>query len=247
MKADKELYRRLRALSCDELWNVEVPRFNRADPRERNARVALIRAVGVVFSASGSAAQKAAVKAWLAGLLNDPSEKVRRYALAAIPKLRGAPGAEARMLALLERTSGEREKRHIGRALDKIGGPEALRAVSGVLPQTEQKVKAALARAAAPSAIRLDREFTGFNRLRIHLRCRRGLESLVRDELAASPLKTRFRLLEQHRRCLVITPTAPFSLADLYALRRWASRSATRRPATWTNSPRVSRRPAPAC
>lgn len=223
MKADKELYRQLRALSCDELWTVEVPRFNRADPRERNARVALIRAVGVVFSASGSAAQKAGVKAWLAGLLHDPSEKVRRYALAAIPKLRGAPGAEARMLELLKRTPVEREMRHIGRALDKIGGPEALRAVSGLMPQTEQKVKAALARAAAPSEVRLDREFAGFNRLRIHLRCRRGLEGLVREELGASSLKTRFRVLEQHHRCLVITPTAPFSLADLYRLRCFAT------------------------
>lgn len=223
MKADKELYRQLRALSCDELWNVEVPRFNRADPRERNARVALIRAVGVVFSASGSAAQKADVKAWLAGLLNDPSEKVRRYALAAIPKLRGAPGAEARMLELLARAPVEREKRHIGRALDKIGGPEALRVVSGVLPQTEQKVKAALARVDAPSELRPDRVFEGFNRLRVHLRCRRGLEGLLREELAASPLKSRFRLLEQHHRCLVLTPTAPFSLADIHQLRCFAT------------------------
>ncbi|HMP76213.1 MAG TPA: methyltransferase [Kiritimatiellia bacterium] len=223
MKADKELYRKLRALSCDELWNVEVPRFNRADPKERNARVAVIRAVGVAFSAAGSVAQRAEVKAWLAGLLNDPSEKVRRYAMAAIPKLRGAPGAENRMVELLKRPGADREKRHIGRALEKIGGPDALQAVSGVLPQTEQKVKAALARVDAPSEMRLDRVFEGFNRLRVHLRCRRGLEGLVREELAASPLKSRFRLLEQHHRCLVLTPTAPFTLADVYQLRCFAT------------------------
>ena len=45
MKTDKELYRQLRALSREELWKNEVPRFDRAPPRERMERVAVIRAV----------------------------------------------------------------------------------------------------------------------------------------------------------------------------------------------------------
>ena len=44
MKSDKDLYRQLRALSRDELWKTEVPRFDRATPRERMERVAVIRA-----------------------------------------------------------------------------------------------------------------------------------------------------------------------------------------------------------
>src|SRR5471030_977182 len=31
----KELYRQMRALTCDELWENEVARFDRAAPRER--------------------------------------------------------------------------------------------------------------------------------------------------------------------------------------------------------------------
>ena len=54
----KELYNQLRHLSCEELWEDEVPRFNAATERERADRVALVRAVGVVFSEQGSDAQK---------------------------------------------------------------------------------------------------------------------------------------------------------------------------------------------
>ena len=32
MKSDKDLYRQLRSLSCDELWLGEVPLFNQAGP-----------------------------------------------------------------------------------------------------------------------------------------------------------------------------------------------------------------------
>lgn len=58
MKWDKELYRRLRVLSCDRLWNEEVATFDRAGAGERMKRVAVIRAVGVVFSESGTLQQR---------------------------------------------------------------------------------------------------------------------------------------------------------------------------------------------
>lgn len=223
MKSDKELYRQLRGLPRDRLWTEEVPRFNSASPPERMARVAVIRAVGAAFASSGTAAQRAEVRAWLAGLLRDPSEKIRRYAMTALPKLGAGPGEEAELLALLRNTDGERERQSLGRTLDKIGGPatlQAAKAAGGLPPQTEQKVKARVARRQNPSTIRMDHILSRFEGLRIHLRCRRGLETIVRDEAderLAAP--GRFRVGEIRRGLVALAPSAPFSLADLYALR----------------------------
>ncbi|MFH0907608.1 MAG: methyltransferase domain-containing protein [bacterium] len=227
MKSDKDLYRQLRVLPCDKLWNEEVAGFNQASPRERMARVAVIRAVGVVFSASANGAQKAAAREWLRRLLRDPSEKIRRYAMAAIPKLGSGPAEEAELLSLLKTHAGPREKKSLGSALDKIGGAATLEAVSGapgLLPQTEQKVKAIVARRAQPSAIRLGSMITSFDGLRIHLRCRKGLEELVRDEVEAYVAENgKFRVIAMSSRFVAITPAGPFSLADIYALRCFAT------------------------
>lgn len=223
MKADKELYRQLRGLSRDRLWADEVPRFNSASPRERMARVAVIRAVGAAFASSGTAAQRAEVRSWLAGLLRDPCEKIRRYAMTALPKLGAGPDEEAELLSLLRKAEGDRERKYLGRSLDKIGGRATLEVVTAagdLLPQTEQKVKARVARRQSPSTIRMDHLFSRFEGLRIHLRCRRGLEEIVRDEVAERLVAAgRFRGIELRRGLVAITPAAPFSLADLYALR----------------------------
>jgi hypothetical protein len=220
MKSDKELYRELRALPGEKLWTEEVPRFERATAAERMRRVALVRAVGVVFAAAGTAEQKAAVRAWLRKLLQDPSEKIRRYAMAALPKIGAGAGEEGELLALLKPATGEREKKFVGRALEKIGGAATLARAPGLPPQTEQKVKASLARVESPSVVRLDRVFAPPRGLRIHLRCRKGLEEIVRDEVKAYIAKHRkFRLLEFRGQCVAITPVAPFCLDDLYALR----------------------------
>src|SRR4030067_1164863 len=48
-----------------KLWNDEVARFDRSTPEERIKRVAVIRAVGTVFSESGPAKQKAGGRQWL--------------------------------------------------------------------------------------------------------------------------------------------------------------------------------------
>lgn len=223
MKTDKELYRQLRILSCEELWKEEVPRFDRADPKERLERVAVIRALGVAFSGAGTADQKADVRAWLTRLLQDPAEKIRRYAMAALPKIGAGRREESELLSLLKTTTGEREKKYLGRALDKIGGMATLEAVAGahgLLPQTEQKVKARVARTQRPSAIRMDGVLSRFAGLRIHLRCRRGLEAIVRDEFEERiGLKGKFRIAEVCSGLVAITPVAPFSLADIYTLR----------------------------
>ncbi len=227
MKTDKELYRELRVLSPEKLWNEEVVRFDQALPQERIKRVAIIRAVGVVFSESGTAKQRAEAKAWLIRLLQDPSEKVRRYAMTALPKLSASPREEEALLSLLRTTTVEREKKFLRQALEKIGGKTTLDAAAGtrgVLPQTEQKVKANVARTERPSAIQMDSLLSHFAGLRIHLHCRKGLEEIVRDEVEEDAAKRRkFRILKMQSGLVAITPTAPFSLADIYTLRCFAA------------------------
>ena len=119
--AATEIYRALRGLGWERLWGVEVPKFNEGSAAYRVANVALVRAVGVVFLESGDTSRRDAVLDWLRGLLHDPEERIRRYAMAALPKI-GAPLEVERELAVIARKAGgERERRHVGRALAKVG------------------------------------------------------------------------------------------------------------------------------
>jgi predicted RNA methylase len=223
-RAGKELYQQLRALPWEQLWADEVPRFDKASRKERNERVAVIRAVGVVFSESGEPARKEDVRRWLRGLLHDPGEKIRRYAMAALPKIGAGPGEETELLSLLQTTTGGREKKFLAKALEKIGGTATLETIKAVNqtfpPPSEQKLRAGIARAQSPSAIRMDGTLSDFGGLGIHLRGRRGLEGMVRDE-AEEFIKTRgkFRIASVSGGLVALTPEAPFSLADIYALR----------------------------
>jgi predicted RNA methylase len=222
--ANKELYNQLRALSWEQLWTDEAARFDKASPEERSRRVAVVRAVGVVFSESGDPERRQAVKLWLVGLLRDPCEKIRRYALAALPKIGAGPGEEAELISLLRTTSLEREKKFVAQALEKIGGTATLETLKegepGFLSQTEQKVKASVARRQSPSAIRFNGILSDFAGLSIHLRGRRGLDAMVRDE-AQELIRTRgkFRIANAGAGPVALTPVAPFALADIYALR----------------------------
>lgn len=213
----KELYGQLRLLSCDELWRIEIPRFNRASPKERQERVALVRAVGVVFSESGTEEQKTAVKRWLVGLLQDPAEKIRRYAMAALPKVGAGPAEEAALLEVLSATKNEREKKFLQESLNKVGGAETLQTV-GLSAQTQQKVQAAVARQSGATSINMEAVFSSFSGLRLHLRCRKGLEEIVRDELEDLAKKS-FRVLDIRPGFVAVAAQAAFSLGDLYALR----------------------------
>ena len=240
----KELYRQLRGLPWKQLWTVEAARFDQASPQERSARVAVIRAVGVVFGETGAMEQKDEVRRWLLALLHDPCEKARRYAMAALPKIGSYPNDEAELISLLRTTSSPREKKFVGQTLEKIGGSATLEMMrqtttgilqsgSGVsplaqsrdgpatlLPQVGQKILARLARGEHPSAIRPGNILSNFAGLRLHLRGRRGLEGMVRDEVEASARKHgKFRVAETGSGLVGITPVAPFSLADVYALR----------------------------
>ncbi len=220
----KELYRQLRTLSCERLWAEEMPRFDRATPQERSEGVALVRAVGVVFSESGTMDQRDAVRPWLQNLLRDPNEKIRRYAMAALPKIGAGRSEEAELLALLQTTEVEREKKFLGQTLEKIGGAATLEVIkkgaAGLHPQTEQKVKASLARHESPSLVRMNRQLSDFAGVRIQLRGRKGLEEIVREEVESSRrTKGKFRVAEVSSGLVTLTPLAPFTLADIYSLR----------------------------
>ncbi len=215
----KELYRELRALPWEQLWQEEVPRFDRAAPRERFERVSVVRAVGVVYLESGPADQKDEVRQWLRKLLQDPEEKIRRYAIAALPKIGAGADEEAELLALLGSDTGEREKKFLGQTLDKIGGEatlKALGATGGLGMQTEQKVKASMARSQSPSSVVMTRAVTDFHGLRIHLRGRAGLEKIVREEVEA---QGKFNVLDVQPGLVAMTAKAAFTLADIFALR----------------------------
>ena len=157
--ARKELYRRLRGSPFKQLWD-EVVRFDRASAQERAENVALVRAIGGVVVESGSPEQKHEARQWLRGLLDDPNEQVRRYAIEALPKTGGGAAEESQLLALLQRTNIEREKRFITGALEKIGGTATLQTLrneaAAPLLAAEQKLKASLARSQTPSTVRLD-------------------------------------------------------------------------------------------
>lgn len=216
--AGKELYQRLRVLPWERLWGEEVPRFDRSAQAERAERVAVIRAVGVVFLESGPRELGGEVRSWLRSLLNDPVEKVRRYAMNALPKAGAGRDEESELLALLQKTNIEREKKFLAGALDKIGGEQTLAAARGLLPRTEQKARAAVARIEAPGSIRMDLPLEDFAGVRIHLRGRRGLEGMVRAEVEAVA-RGQFRVIGQSDGLVVVEPVEPFSLADIYRMR----------------------------
>ena len=220
----KELYSQLRVLPWKQLWNGEAARFGQAPASERIQRVAVIRAVGVVFAEAGAAEDREAVRRWLRGLLHDPAEKTRRYAMAALPKIGAGPEEEAELLSLLPAAASARERQFLMRTLEKIGGRATLNLLekgAGDLHRlTEQKVKAGIARRESPSAVRMDGVLSELEGVRIHLRGRRGLEGIVRDEVEESPrARGKFRVAEVRDGLVAITPVAPFSLADIYALR----------------------------
>ncbi|MEX1119481.1 MAG: hypothetical protein WEB60_11890, partial [Terrimicrobiaceae bacterium] len=214
--ADKDRYRALRQLTWERLWEVEVPHFNTAAPEDRAKNVALIRAVGVVFAEYGNASQKDAVRHWLRALLEDPHEKIRRYAIAALPKVGADHEEEKDLLKILQSTRNEREKKFLAEALDKIGGAQTLAEGEGIPIQTKQKALASVARDQGRGEIDLQRQLTDFPRLKFHFRTRRGLEHFVADEVRGHP---KLRWIEQHPGLVIAVPTAPFTLSDLYAVR----------------------------
>ncbi len=220
---NKELYKQLRVLSCEQLWE-EVARFDAATPAERLARVSLIRAVGVVFSEQGTVAQKNLVRPWLRSLLQDPAEKIRRYAMAALPKTGAGAREEADLLTLLRLATADTEKKFLRQTLAKIGGEATLEVMkSGGAPalgRAALKIQANVARSQSPSSIKMDRALTAYQGLMIHLQGRRGLEQFMRAEVEEKLKRNpKFRLTDVRAGLVALTPVAPFALKDIYALR----------------------------
>ena len=210
--AAKELYREMRDYSWPRLWEEEVPRFDAASSKEREKLVGIIRAVGVVFAESGAIEEKPKVQHWLSQLLQDPSEKVRRYAMAALPKIGADSKEEATLLSALQTTTIDRERQFLRQTIAKIGGQAALE--HGSLGDAEQKVKASMARRENPSAVRTDAVLENVAEARIHLRGREGMERFISDEVTQ-----KFRVAESRSGCVTLVPLGEFSLADIYKLR----------------------------
>lgn len=226
----KEVYKKLRTESWETLWTREVPVFDAGTPAERLARVGLVRALGVVALERATQAQRWQTREWLNRLLQDPEEKIRRYAMNALPKLGGSVETERAVLELLDQSKEAREVKNLGQTLSKIGGAATLKKLEAVhddheaLHAAEQKVKAQIARQQAPARIRLDAKIKETRKLRIHLRTRRGMEGFVRDELGAHPkLKSRFKILRTSPGCVALSALRPFTLSDVYALRTFGS------------------------
>jgi 23S rRNA G2445 N2-methylase RlmL len=220
----KEHYQTLRKLSPEALWNLEVPAFNNAPPEERIQNVSVVRAVGVVFSEAGSPAQKAAALAWLRELVHDPEEKVRRYAMAALPKLGSGEAEETQLLSLATKASGPREAQFLAKTLERIGGSETLKASRAAslspLGLDAQKLQANIARRHGTGGISLSQPLSPFEGLRLNLECRTGLEPILLEELAQTHrLKNLLRVVHSQRGGIELAPQRPFSLQDLHALR----------------------------
>lgn len=220
--ASTELYTQLRRLSWNQLWDQEVLRFNQASPRDRMSRVSVVRAVGVLAAESSSPKPRELAIPWLRRLLEDPEEKVRRYAIVALSKLNAGPEEETALVALLQRAVSPRERLAVEETLSKIGGTTTLESLtSNVLPAgIEQRVKATLARQEEPSSVRIDRRIPPLSEVQIHLRCRRGLEQILRGEVEDLIRNQGLvRVSEVHTGLVSLTPLVPITLAQLYTLR----------------------------
>ncbi len=198
---------------------MEVPRFNARSAEEREKTVAVIRAVGVVFAESGNPVIRAPCVNGFGAYCRDPSEKVRRYAIAAMPKIGVGADDERKLLSVLRAATEQREKKFLTRTLGRIGGRATLEA--GVTVDVEQKVKASMARRDAPSAIHVQGVAVDFKELRINLRGRAGLEQIVGEEVEERRRRKegKFRVVEIGAGGVTIAPAAPFTLGDIYAMR----------------------------
>jgi len=219
----KQHYQRLRKLNCDALWQVEVPIFEAAPPEERLRQVSVLRAVGVVFSESGTPQECETARRWLRGLLADSEEKVRRYAMVALSKLGAGEAEERQLLDLAEKSTGERERRVLVQTLERIGGSETLKASeesTGPLAQVVQKVRANVARREGSGSVGMEQMLRSAAGVRVHLECRTGLESIVTQELAENELlKAKFRVERMLPGKVLVEVLQPFTLKELYTLR----------------------------
>ena len=225
----REHYELLRSLDCDTLWNTHVAAFNGAPAARRLESVSVIRAVAVVFSTHATPVQKREARAWVRSLLEDPAEKIRRYAIQALPKLGAEEAEEKVLLGLWKNPSGDREQRVVNRTLERVGGQSTLEKTSSdnnaQARPAPDKLRANIARQSGAGALETKARLADFSGVRILLLCRSGLEDLVAGELAENP---------ECRTCFEKVRTGPaagrleyaarkeFSLGQLLRLRCWS-------------------------
>jgi len=140
---------------------------------------------------------EAAVPAWLVAALGDDDARVRRAAARALGK--GARGGDAdsategALLAALERSDDGSERRAIAEALGKVGAApaleklRALRTDDAELARVVAQAIMMLARDAArpeADAERIATDVATVAPVHVILRCRDGLEELLREEIA---------------------------------------------------------------
>jgi 23S rRNA G2445 N2-methylase RlmL len=225
----KEHYKQLRKLPLERLWSVEVAGFNSARGAERGALVGVIRAVGTVFSERGSTQQQAEARRWLRSLLEDPEEKVRRYALQALPKLGAGALDESDVLDLLHSSKSEREKKKVAETLSKIGGKGTLQMLeeldSSTTKAVEQRVRATVARRQSASTV-LTEAALPEGKHTLHLRCRTGLETILEDEIQQSTTIQKYLTLDRTHRGLISVSALPgCSLSHVLGLRTFSELS----------------------
>ena len=220
----REHYQLLRKLDGATLWSREVPRFNSATSRERMQLVSVVRAVGVVFSESGSREEKERARVWLTSLLDDPEEKIRRYAMVALTKLGGGESGEAKLLEILENPASSREDRFVAQTLERIGGEETLRRTAsagpGSLAESTQRLQANIARRRGDGSLEFERRLENPAQVRVNLECRGGLEPFVLEELAqCAALVGVFRVLRSGGGRIELVAQKAFALRDVFELR----------------------------
>lgn len=228
-------YIALSQLDCDTLWN-HVKTFNLATPAERLSTVSVIRAVAVVFAQHGSLEQRKTARHWVRSLLQDPAEKVRRYAVQALPKLGSDHNDETVLLGLWERPASEREQRAVTRTLERVGGTQTLQrtaaSAAANLRPAQQRLKANVARDSGSGKLAMETPLTSFHGARVLLECRSGLEFILGEEIAANPrCKASFEARQANHKNhpinsdsagVELTARAPFTLTELLDLRCWS-------------------------
>lgn len=221
-------YQRLRALPFVELWETERVRFEGLGVEQRVENVGVVRAIGVVAAESGDGAQRELARRWMLALLGDGAEKVRRYAVAALPKLGAGEVEERALLELLKGAGSEREREAVLDALRKFGGKATLAyfAKEGAKEGAKdfnavtQRVAARVVREEQPGRIKLDAGYMARAPMDIHLRCRKGLEELVADEAKETLGKSGvLRAMKVRAGVVSLRCVGRVSLGALYGLR----------------------------
>lgn len=228
-------YEALRGLDCSTLWDQHVATFDSASPQQRVALVSVIRAVAVVFAARGSADQKAQARDWVRALLEDPSEKIRRYAMQALPKLGTTNSEETALLRLWEKAQNDREQDVINQTLERVGGRSTLARIAHDTDSKKtpslHRLEANIARNSRAGTLALEAPLNDVRDVRILLRCRSGLADFIQEELAQNRSgRQRFEptaVATQKADSLELIPHKSFTLQNLLSMRCWSTLSFT--------------------